>query len=323
MDRRAFIGYSLATITSSLYPTALRAETNYGQLVTGYSKDSLSGIIIRNLSDLINEHSTTQYRPKSISGDVQQKALRYVASQTGDGLHLVLTIKGPFVISPYLQKRKLVEIGSDLIPISKVCEVPLILAVGANVPSSVKSIAEYIQWLKNNPEGVYFGVSGYGSSFHFLSMNFTRESNALLKFIHYSSTAAIMQDLKSGHINAGVLFASQANEIESVRAIAISSPSRWLNLEDIQTFNEQNFKQCNIVESFGVYAPSSCNSAKVAEINALLRKVVVSREFTEFCHNSHLRPTPSTETELLTEIKAEQHYWEAQIKQLGLEKIDD
>jgi tripartite-type tricarboxylate transporter receptor subunit TctC len=165
----------------------------------------------------------------------------------------------------------------DFAAISMVGVTPLILVVNPQkVP--VKTLQEFITYLKANPGKVAYGSSGAGSSLHVGMELFALKTGTKMVHVPYKGSAPMLNDLLGGQVDASMDAAATSwPHVQSgkLRALAISTAERAFFAPDLPPIGD-------VVPGFdvrpwhGVMAPAGTPPAIVdklsAEIQAFLRQ---------------------------------------------------
>lgn len=336
MDRRDFLstfgaaglammpGFPLAETLSS--SSAQKPLGKQRRIYIGLETASQLGLICTHLVDAMNRISPDSYTMLPLPGSQQQKAIRYVASQPGNGDTLLFSGKGPFLIAPYIHKQKGFSLDVDMSAVVEICESPFSFTIGPRVPADVTTLDQYFAWLRTNPAENYFGVSGYGTTSHMLALGITRESRALLKTILYTSTNAIIKDMRSGHLTAGLTFIGQAKpEFDSrvFRSLAFSSTERWSGNLDVPTFSELGFQNCSINESFGLYLPAEANEELLGEFHILGKLAYQDPKMDAFMRQASLEPSHLSTREFQLQLRRQMRDWRTVIQRSGVSLLED
>jgi len=127
----------------------------------------------------------------------------------------------------------------DFIPISILATTPIVLAIPFN--SIHRTIEEFVQYAKANPDRMTVGTVGLGSSSEMAIQDFMARTGVKLRSIPYKGAPGITTALLSGEIDVGVLSPlTSASMIDAgkLRALAISSSRRLATLPTVPTIGE-------------------------------------------------------------------------------------
>lgn len=161
-----------------------------------------------------------------------------VAKAPPDG-HTLLLSGTPHVISAHLYRNLPYDALRDFAQVSMVAMGPYVLVVNAQMP--VQNVRELIALAKAQPGAIDYASSGNGSAQHLVSALFNTMAGISLNHVPYKGSGPAMQDLVSGQVK--VSFAGVPNVLSHLRAgrlraLAISTPTRWPELAEVPTVAE-------------------------------------------------------------------------------------
>jgi tripartite-type tricarboxylate transporter receptor subunit TctC len=193
-----------------------------------------------------------------------------VARAKPDGYTLSLGYLGTHVFNgasyalPY-------DLVNDFEPVGLLVSNPLVIVARKDMPAA--DLRELIGWLKANPGKASEGTTGPGGSSHVAGIYFQKETGARFQLVPYRGAALIMQDLLAGRIDFMIDFA--ANSLPQVRlgtikAYAITAPSRLSAAPDIPTVDEAGLPGFHISAWEGVWAPKGTPKDVIGKLNAAM-----------------------------------------------------
>ena len=204
-----------------------------------------------------------------------------------DGLTLLSGNIGPQAIA-YSLFRNLPYREDQIAPVSGQIRGPNVLVVNAAAP--VRTMAEFVAWLRREPGRVTYASTGVGQSTHLSPVWMLQLLNAQAIHVPFRGSAPAQTELLSG--NVGFLVDNLTGVIEQVRAgrlraVAVTSAERSPGLPDVPTMREASPELAGYEVNtwFGLFAPGGTSAPIVravnAEIGALLDSPDTERRFTE------------------------------------------
>ena len=185
-----------------------------------------------------------------------------------DGYTLLSSPPPPLVINHNLYPK----LGFDptkFEPIIVMAQVPNALIVN---PNSVKasSVAELIEYLKNNSDKIICATQGNGTTSHLTSELFQMMARVKLRHIPYRGSAPALQGLLAGDVD--VMFDNLGVSLPLVQAgklklLAVASPNRLPALPDVPTIAE-TLPGFEAVAWYGIVAPPKTPKDITDKINA-------------------------------------------------------
>ena len=185
-----------------------------------------------------------------------------------DGYTLLSSPPPPLVINQNLYPK----LGFDptkFEPIVVMAQVPNALFVN---PNNVKasSLAELIEYLRNNPDKITCATQGNGTTSHLTSELFQLLAKVRLRHIPYRGSAPALQGLLAGDVD--VMFDNLGVSLPLVQAgklklIAVASSERLPALPDVPTMAE-TLPGFEAVAWYGIVAPPRTPKEIIDKINA-------------------------------------------------------
>lgn len=186
------------------------------------------------------------------------------------------------VIIPHLHPKATFNPLTDLATVGTVATVPMVLSVSN--ASGIKDLPALLAYLRASPGKANFGSGGPGTTAHLaegLFLNMTRTQGAL---VQYRGSGPALVDLVSGVVDAIIdqtVTMLPMHADKRVRAIAISSPQRIVQMPDVPTFAEGGVPQFDLRIWNGLLAPKGTPRPVVDKLAAALSQVIDSPEFRE------------------------------------------
>ncbi|MBU0587174.1 MAG: tripartite tricarboxylate transporter substrate binding protein [Gammaproteobacteria bacterium] len=198
----------------------------------------------------------------------------FVAKAEPDGHTLLVSPPGPIAINQSLYP-KLTYDATRWEPVTVLAAVPNVLAVSNKLP--VKSVQEFITYLKENPGKVTYASQGNGSTSHLTANLFESLTGTQMTHIPYRGTAPALIDLAGGQVD--VFFdnlgsAGQLHKAGKIRILAVADNKRSVAIKDVPTFAESGLTGMQAVTWFAVVAPPGTLSNVVHELNSAFVEVL-------------------------------------------------
>jgi tripartite-type tricarboxylate transporter receptor subunit TctC len=185
-----------------------------------------------------------------------------------DGYTLLSAPPPPLVINQSLYP-KLGYDANKFEPIVVMAQVPNALIVN---PDKIKaaSVAEFIDYVKQNPGKVTSATQGNGTTSHLTSELFALMAKVKFNTVPYRGSAPALQDLVAGSVdvmfdNLGVSLALVQSG--KLKLLAVASPQRMPSLPNVPTIAE-SLPGFEAVAWYAIVAPPGTPKAIVDKINA-------------------------------------------------------
>jgi len=176
-----------------------------------------------------------------------------------DGTTLLFTPDFLMTVYPHSFRKLSYDPLTDFIPIQIVARSGLALAAGPALPDSVRTVQEYVAWVRANPTRSHYATTSAGGTPHFVGVMLARDAKVELSPVHYKGGAPALQDLMGGQIPVSVNPISELlPQLQGgkVRVLAVTSPKRSKFLPDVPTMVEAGFPEIVINPWLGFFAPA-------------------------------------------------------------------
>ena len=232
------------------------------RLVAGQTKDYAGSIVI-------------ETRPGA-SGRV---AVEAVKNAEADGSVILFAPIGFLTLFPHIYKS-LRYAPQDFTPVAAVASFPTLLTVGPKVAGEVRTVADFVDWCRDNPKHATYGTPGVGTSLHFIGAMLGRTAGFEFSHVPYQGRAAI-DDLLKGEIASAVMpIGSSLGLVQAgrLRALATTGPRRSSLLPDVPTMAESGYPALGDVTWYGIFLPANTPPHTVEGLNRAVRDALRTDE---------------------------------------------
>ena len=322
--RKATTLFSLALLFAAAMVAAApaRADDYPSRKITlvvpyppGGGVDAMARVMAQKLSEAFKQQVIVENR----GGAGGTVGTRFVARAEPDGYTLLLGHTGTISINPSLYPKLDIDPRRDFAPIGLVASMPVALHANPSFPP--KTVAEVIAYAKKEPGKLNLGTSAMGTGGYMAAEAFKAEAGVNVAIIPYKGTAPVMTDLLGGQVPVafGVLPPALGNlKAGTLRAIAVSSKTRFSLLPDVPTFDESGMPGFEAVLKYGLLAPHGTPPAIVEKLSAEVRKAVADPEVQKRIQFEGGDPLTSTAAEYTADIDKEEKKWSGLVHKLGL-----
>jgi tripartite-type tricarboxylate transporter receptor subunit TctC len=164
-----------------------------------------------------------------------------------DGYTFLYGSSGPMATYASLYKKLTYSPLKSFTPVHAMAASPLIMVVNAQSP--FRSVKEFVDYAKANPDKLNFGTSGAGTSQHLTGELLQMAAGFKMTHIPYKAGASQMTDLLAGNIQVMFEYSSVVKpqiDAGKLRALGITTAQRLKNLPDLPTFAEQGLPDVQI-----------------------------------------------------------------------------
>src|SRR6476469_3426832 len=227
-------------------------------VIVGFPAGGGTDIIARVLAVGLRVAYASTVLVENKPGASARLAVEYVKNAEPDGSVMLFTPDFPITLYPHSFKSLSYNPLTDFTPVGPATNSMLSYNVGPMVPASVKSLGDYIQWCKANPDKASFGTTSAGGTPHFAGIMLSNEAKVKLNPVHYRGGAPALQDVVGGHIPMSVNPLSEAlplHQSGTIRALAVTGAKRSPFMPNVPTAKEAGYDV--VIESWlGVFLPA-------------------------------------------------------------------
>ena len=198
----------------------------------------------------------------------------------------------------------------DFSAIGMIGATPNVLVVNAALP--VKTIKEFIEYVRKNPGRISYGSAGQGSLTHLTMELFKQQIQSFMVHIPYRGIAPAFTDLIGGQTQAmfpGLAAAIPHIRSGRVRPLAVTGLQRHPQFKDLPTLDESGFKGFDAQQWYGVVGPAGMPAPIVRQLNETLATVLRSPELREKLSVEAIEPQVMSPEQFATFIKSDIERW--------------
>ena len=211
----------------------------------------------------------------------------------------------------------------DFTPIGMIGATPNVLVVSVNLPT--KTLAEFVDYVKRNPDKVNYGSAGPGSLTHLTMELLKQQAGLAMTHVPYKGIAPAFNDLLGGQTQAmfpGLAAALPHLRSGRVRALAITGPKRSAQLPDVPTMEEAGFKGFDAMQWYGTVGPAGMPADVVKRLNETQVTILKDPDLREKLSGEAVEPWPMTPDQFGQYIRSEVQRWTALAKARNI-KLED
>jgi tripartite-type tricarboxylate transporter receptor subunit TctC len=319
-NRREFILQAAALAAASATGNALAQQAmETARILCGFPPGGTSDAISRRIAEKLRGAYATNVLVENKPGAGGQIAVTTLKDSPADGTVMLLTPSSMLSLYPYVYKSLPYKPLEDVQPVSLACYFDHAFGVGPGVPDTVKTLRDFIAWVKANPAKANYGSPGAGSMPHLLGAMLSKEAGIDMKHIGYRGSAPGIQDLLGGQISS--MSSPVGDYIQHVKAgklrvLAVSGSQRSSFLPDVPTYQQQGF---NITarEWYGVFLPGKASADVARRASTALQSVLGQRDVIESMSAFGMEVQSSTPQRLAELLQADINDWGKFTKQIG------
>jgi len=239
---------------------------------------------------------------------------RLAAGAEPDGYTLLLGSSTSLTSAPALYANLGYDPVKSFTPVAMIASVPFALAVSPKLP--VKNVAELVAYAKAHPGKLNYGAPT-GALPHLTAEMFKTAAAIDIVHVPYKGAATAITDLLGGQTDltfepTSVLLAHIREG--KLRALAVTGPTRSLELLDVPTMIESGFPGFTSVSWTGIVAPAGTPTDIVARLNAAVNAAIAMPETQGRLARLGAAPMTGTPQDFAALIATETPKWAAVVK---------
>jgi tripartite-type tricarboxylate transporter receptor subunit TctC len=281
-------------------------------LAAGGGMDSITRSLAQKLNEMWGQTVVVDNRP----GAGNLVGLDLLASSAPDGYTLMM-VSSTTVIHPLLYGSRF-DIVRDFAAVSQVTQQGYVVVIHPSLPA--KSLADFVRYLKENPEKVNYASSGIGSPIHMTGELFQVATGTKMTHIPYKGLGAAYTDLIGGRVQSS--FATVISSLPHIkagrlRALAVTPPKRFSALPDIPTLEEAGVDVA-VVNWYGLVAPLKTPANLITHVASDVAKAMHSPDLVTKLDAEGSEAVGGTPKAFAAHLRAERERWAKVIKVAGI-----
>jgi len=288
------------------------------RMLVGYPPGGAVDILGRLFAGPMGEALGTSVIVENRPGAVGQIAAQVLKGAAPDGTTLMLAPDATIIFRPQTLAKPPFDPLADFVPVAHTGNWSFALGVHAGMP--VKTLAEYANWAKADPERAVFASSGVGGSTHFFGVLLGQTLGVPLRQVAYKGAGPAILDVVAGHVPAtvqplGTLLAQA--KAGKITVLAMSGKERAAAAPEVPTFAELGHPGLSADAWFGIFAPAGTPSATVAKLNATFVQAMRTGAVKDKLRNLDLEVREMNAQEFAALVKRDYASWGPIIRASG------
>jgi tripartite-type tricarboxylate transporter receptor subunit TctC len=203
--------------------------------------------------------------------------ITWLTQAVPDGYNLGYTPPRPITVSPLVSKQSYTR--NDLIPVAQVGVFYTALVVPEN--SKWKTVREFLEDARKNPNGFSYGTGGQYSLAHLAMEAFTQAAGVQTKHIAFAASPEAVKGMLAGKVDLSMTdLRSEFGKDGKTRVLAIATGARLQEWPEVPTLKELGFDLTFDVWQ-GLIAPKNTPPAVVMTLEKAVQKITTLPAFRE------------------------------------------
>jgi tripartite-type tricarboxylate transporter receptor subunit TctC len=314
---------AIAALAAALASTCATAHAqNWPQrpvrIIAPYAAGGNSDVITRLTAQRLTDAFGQTFVVENRLGGNGAVAAEAAARSPADGYTLLWGVTPPITINPAMTKVNYDPIR-DFAPVSVVAVNGFVLVANKDFPP--KSVAEFISYVRAQPQKLAYAEGSVGSLTHLAMALFLKHAGLDMTNVSYRGNAPALTDVVAGHLPT--MFSNISDAIPqasagTIRLLAVSGEQRARQIPDIPTVAESGFPGFNVLTWNGLMAPAGTPKDIVDRMAAEIARAVKDPQFVVRLDQYGADPLGNTPEEFAAMIASETALWGDTVKSLGI-----
>ena len=279
------------------------------RFVVGFAPGGPNDILARIVGQKLSEGLGVQVLVDNRPGADSMIGTQMAARATPDG-YTIAMISASATIHPSVYNNVPYDVVKDFSHVSILASSAFVVVTNPNLP--VHSIKELIALAKAKPGQLNFASSGAGGTLHLAGELFKSMAHVDMNHVPYKGGAPAINDVVAGQVD--LMFSPMAIAMPHVksgrlRALAVTSTTRWPAARDLPTVAESGLKGYEATGWYGIVAPVKTPHAVVMRLNQEIVKVLALPDVRQQLASFDLEPVGSSPEQMASHVKEELVKW--------------
>jgi tripartite-type tricarboxylate transporter receptor subunit TctC len=322
MKRRDFLTGSAACSLAAITGQALAQSGPLTKMIfpfaAGGGGDALCRVLAQYMSQPLDRNIIVENRTGG-DGLIGIKAAR---GATPDGTTILVTTGPTMYLLPMVENQPTFDAAKDFVPVSQLVRFEFCVVAGPAVDAKdfkQLDFAQFVTWLKANPDKATVGVPSNGTIPHFTGSRLEQVLGVPLTRVAYRGGAPIMNDLIGSHLPFAIVTLTDAiaqHRAGAVKVLAVTSATRSPFLTEAPTLKESGI---DLVADawYGMWLPAGASPAFAKQLSEAASTALAKPEAKEKLLAIGLIPVGSTPEGLSQELAANTAFWAPIVKATG------
>lgn len=323
ISRRNILSLSAGAAALGLAPRAFAQQTWPQKPVTiicpfaaGGNTDGIARMAAQRMTEAYGMSVNVENRPGA-GGAI---AADFVAKAAPDGYTLLIGALPVMAIVPAMQTVRYDSI-KDFAPISNIATNPFALVVNKDLP--VKTLAEFVAYVKARPDKLSYSSAGIGSLNHLSMALFLKRADLQMAHVPYRGNAPALADVVAGHVPA--MFSNLSDALPQingggVRLLAVSSEARSALAPNAPTVAESGYPGFNVLTWNGLMAPAKTPTAIIEKIADTMSAAIKDAAFKKQLADYGVDPLAARPAEFAAMLKHDIVIWKEAVDLAGVKQ---
>lgn len=274
--------FALATAGFSEVARAQDWPPRQTNIVIGFGPGSAADLLTRVVAEAMQKRHNRPFIVENKAGAGGNISVDAVVKGPFDGSVLLASGFAPIIVNPLTMNGVKYDPWTQLTPLTVMGTTPSVLVASKKL--GVKSVAEFLPLLKQNPGRYSYSSVGAGTIGHLSIEILADRAGSKMTHVPFRATPESLNAVVRGDADlATVALGVVAPQLESgeVVPLAITSARRWPTFPDIPTAAEAGIPEMPVDAWFGLFAPTGVPQPVLDKLTTELRAVIAQKDVQE------------------------------------------
>lgn len=285
----------------------------------GGSTDSIARIIAPHMERALRATVLVENKP----GAGARIANIHVKGARPDGNTLLLTSSSLMAIYPHVFRNLQYHPLKDFVPVTSVVNMEIGYVASTTAAPNVKTLQDYVQWVKANPANGNYGSVGTGSILHFLGFLLARAGDIQLNQVPFNGGAPQMQALNGGQIPFGIdILGGIVPHLGSGRVRLLATSGTERSVQGVPTAREAGFDALTVEDYNGLFYPADTPAEFVQQAQAAVKTALQQSSVQESLRHLTFKPSGAETAQFAQRVQAEFQKWRKVVDDSGFKQLE-
>ncbi|MGC1779835.1 MAG: tripartite tricarboxylate transporter substrate binding protein [Xanthobacteraceae bacterium] len=233
--------------------------------------------------------------------------------------YTLLTVSSPIVVATELVPNAHFNVETDFAPVIQIGSTYNVLVVNPSLP--VKSLHEFIDYLKKSPGKYTFSSGGFGTPAHLLGEMFKQQTEVQTVHVPYQENGRAIADIINGTNTYQFITAVSVVDLiksDKLRALVALSHNRVPSLPDVPTVVEEGYPNLASEDWGGILVKAGTPASVITALNSAMNKALQTEKVQQALTNLGTRVVGGTPAAFGQLIHEQVGHWTKVIKDAGI-----
>ncbi len=281
----------------------------------GGSIDVMTRAVMARLSEALGRNIVIDNRPGA-SGMIGTEQITKVEP---DG-HTLLGHTSSYTGTAAIRAKLPFDPARAIVPVAGIGKSALVLVVHPSLP--VKTVRQFVDFVKKNPGKLNYGSSGIGGNNHFSGALFDLAAGTKMIHVPYKGISLAMTAVASGEVEVVIASPAAVNpqlRAGRVRALGMSGAKPSPLLPDMPSIAQSGLPGYEYELWWAIFSPAGIPADRLNFLNAAINKVLAGPEMKKFLEQESAEAWIATPQQLADLLPREIERYRKVAKAAGME----